>query len=231
MRSFLSLVRGVRNDLLFLAVVVVAASVCDVARAQSSDRDAPSPLNDESISAWDHFELSMGFIAGSRRYGELNYDGGQRYASMLEDEPFDDALVFGLRYDLRLVVSYVRMTVGVDIPFPTFDSSSTTAMVDGMETALTDLRGWNLHFGIGGEYPVGPVAPFLDILGDVAFAEASFASAAGNESIEGRGFGFALRGGVRLHVRKWFFASASAEVGLVGDIRWGTELSVGFALM
>ena len=228
MRSFVSLLR---SDLVFITVVVLAASVCDVASAQSSERDEPAPLDDETISAWDHFELSMGFIAGSRRYGELNYDGGQRYASMLESEPFDDALVFGLRYDLRLVVSYVRMTVGVDIPFPTFDSSATTRMVDGMDTTLTDLRGWNLHFGIGGEYPVGPVAPFLDILGDVGFAEASFTSPAGDESIEGRGFGFALRGGVRLHVRKWFFASASAEVGLVGDIRWGTELSVGFALM
>ena len=228
MRSFLSMLRA---DLAFLAITIVAVTICD-ARAQSpSSADEPAPLDDETISAWDHFELSMGFIAGSRRYGDLNYDGGQRYAAMLESAPFDDALVFGLRYDLRLVVSYVRMTVGVDIPFPSYDSSATTVMIDGANTTLDDLRGWNLHFGIGGEYPVGPVAPFLDILGDVAFANASFTSPAGDETIEGRGFGFALRGGVRLHVRKWFFASASAEVGLVGDIRWGTELSVGFALM
>lgn len=228
MRSFLS---WASNDFVFISVVVIAAGMCDVAQAQSSERDEPAPLDDEAISAWDHFELSMGFIAGSRRYGELNYEGGQRYASMLDEAPFDDALIFGLRYDLRLVVSYVRMTVGVDIPFPTFDSSATMMMIDGADTTLGDLRAWNLHFGIGGEYPVGPVAPFLDILGDVAFAEASFTSPMGDEKIQGRGFGFALRGGVRLHVRKWFFASASAEVGLVGDIRWGTELSVGFALM
>ncbi len=225
MRFFLLFTR----DRLFIVAVIAAAGLCNVADAQ--DSEGPEPLADETISAWDHFELSMGFIAGSRRYGELTYEGSQRYASMLDSAPFDDALVFGLRYDLRLVVSYVRMTVGVDIPFPTFDSAATTVMIDGMDTTLTQLRGWNLHFGIGGEYPVGPVAPFLDILGDVGFAEAQFSSAAGDDTLNGRGFGFALRGGVRLHVRKWFFASASAEVGLVGDIRWGTELSVGFALM
>lgn len=224
MRFFLNRLRA---DVAFIAVLIVTMAVCDRAHAD----DGPEPLDDETISAWDHFELSMGFIAGSRRYGELNYDGGQRYAAMLDSAPFDDALVFGLRYDLRLVVSYVRMTVGVDIPFPSYDSAGTTMMVEGVDTTLGDLRGWNLHFGIGGEYPVGPVAPFLDVLGDVGFAEASFVSPTGEETLQGRGFGFALRGGVRLHVRKWFFASASAEVGLVGDIRWGTELSVGFALM
>jgi len=45
------------------------------------------------------------------------------------------------------------------------------------------------------------------------------------------GFGFSGRAGVRLHVRKWFFAAAAGEIGIIGDVRWGAELSVGFALM
>lgn len=43
-------------------------------------------------------------------------------------------------------------------------------------------------------------------------------------------FGFSARGGVRVHLRPWFFVAASGEYGLVGATRWGADLSVGFRL-
>jgi hypothetical protein len=44
-------------------------------------------------------------------------------------------------------------------------------------------------------------------------------------------FGFSVRGGFRLEVRRWFFASVAGEVGLDSDVLWGAELSVGFSTL
>lgn len=44
-------------------------------------------------------------------------------------------------------------------------------------------------------------------------------------------FGYSIRGGIRLQVRRWFFASIAGEVGLNGDVLWGGELSVGFSTL
>ncbi|MEM9073579.1 MAG: hypothetical protein AAGE52_34125 [Myxococcota bacterium] len=214
------------NELILLTILLLGFGFCSEAEAQRG-----APLDGEEIGAWDHFELSMGFVGGTRRYGELTYNRSAQYEEWLDEGPFENVSALGLRYDLRLVVSYVRMTVGVDIPFASFDSSQTVMMLDGNETALTKIRGWDLRFGIGAEYPFGAVAPFLDLIGDVAFAKATFVTGTRDDTISGRGFGFALRGGIRLHLRKWFFAAASAELGLVGSTRWGAELSVGFAIM
>ncbi len=41
----------------------------------------------------------------------------------------------------------------------------------------------------------------------------------------------AMRAGVRLHVRKWFFAAIAGEIGVVGPMVWAADLSVGFAVM
>tara|TARA_B100001750_G_C15498892_1_gene595931 strand:+ start:266 stop:388 length:123 start_codon:yes stop_codon:yes gene_type:complete len=40
-----------------------------------------------------------------------------------------------------------------------------------------------------------------------------------------------MRAGVRLHVRKWFFAAIAGEIGVVGPMVWAADLSVGFAVM
>ena len=104
-------------------------------------------------------------------------------------------------------------------------------LADGRELSITELKPFSLRFGIGGELPVGPVAPFLDLLGSIDFTRAPLELDGDAHELEARSFGFALRAGARLHVREWFFATASAEVGLVGTTRWGAELSVGFALM
>ncbi len=211
----------------------VGIVVMSLAATAHADDEGPAPLASETVSAWDHFELSMGFIAGQRRYGQLSFEGAHRHdPAIFEQAPFTGAPVFGLRYDVRLVVSYVRMTAGIDIPFASYDVDATRITTDGQSATVSGMRGWNLHFGIGGEYPFGAVAPFVDVLGGIGYARATIATDDGNEDeLSGRGFGFSVRGGLRLHVRKWFFASVSGEVGLVGDVRWGTELSVGFALM
>lgn len=204
--------------------------------------EEPEPLDPDGESAWDHFEFSMGFLAGYRDYSKTNFayrSGGGPGAQVLSEpfrrEPFDGTMVYGLRYDVRLVASYVRMTAGFDLPFPAFEqgqTNSTQWMGDApTQVSVQAIRPYELRFGIGAEYPIGPVAPFVDILGGVHWVTAELAVDDAVATYKATSFAFSGRGGLRLHVRDWFFASAAGEVGFVGETKWGAELSVGFAAM
>ena len=206
---------------------------------------APPPLDRWDLAAWDHFELSMGFIAGVRRYDHAAFTlddtdapvhaGAIDLAEPFEDEPFDRLTTMGLRYDARLVAAYTRMTVGIDIPFAHYRPTQARASYDvggtAREVILRDVSPFLLHFGIGGEIPIGPIAPFIDVLGHLRWTTVTLGIDGVDHTYREHGFGFSARAGLRLHVRRWFYASLAGELGIVGDTRWGTELSVGFAMM
>lgn len=227
-----------RLGLLAVAVLVAVPS----ARA-FADTTPPPPLDPNDVAGWDHLELSMGFAAGARSWSgqSFAFEGGGAgdiagAAALVEpfsNEPFDDAAVYGLTYDARLVVSYVRMTVGIGFPFPSYQAATRSVMVDGEERALTvqSLSAFELRFGIGGEYAIGAIAPFVDLLGAIHWIDATLTVDGAEARYAAQTFAFSARAGLRLHVRKWFFAAASGEIGLVGDVKWGADLSVGFAFL
>lgn len=208
----------------------------------SSDR-APTPgsLDDEDFRPWDHGEFTMGFIGGQRSYTETNFSqvgSGERLNldAPLAGAPYDRVNALGLRYDARLVVSYVRMTAGFDLPFATYSTGDTTRTYDigGQPREVTsrslDIKG--LRFGIGGELPTGtPVTPFVDVMGTVNFLDTTLVVDDESYDFDATSFGFSVRGGVRLQVRRWFFAQLAGEMGIASDVVWGGELSVGFSTM
>jgi hypothetical protein len=229
--------RNALFTLLFaVAFVAPATGWADDYRQEALD-------DDPGLGAWDHFELSMGFLAGQRSYSDtpFKFAGGTEIegaGAILEPflaTPFDMVPAYGLRYDARLVVSYLRMTVGVDIPFAAYGNAEASGdyPVGGVERRVTvqELKPFDLRFGIGAEAPIGSVVPFVDVLGSIHWVDASIAVDDELAQFRSTSFAFSGRGGVRLHVRRWFYATASAEVGIVGDIVWGTELSLGFAFM
>jgi hypothetical protein len=89
----------------------------------------------------------------------------------------------------------------------------------------------DLRFGIGAEYPIGPVVPFVDVMGGVHWVNTTLSVDEHQVDYSASSFALSARAGARLHVRRWFFAQLAGEVGLLGDVRWGAELSVGFAFM
>ena len=224
-------------------LVLLSVRAARAAGSENDDDKDVAPLDARSLRAWDHVELSMGFLAGQRRYTQtpwtLNQSGALPGTSALVDPlkraPYDNVSLFGVRYDARLVVSYVRMTVGFDLPF------AATGLGDGegrytiggvdRDVSVRSLHAHDLRFGIGGEYPIGPVAPFVDLMGAIHWTDTTLAIDGAPHEYDATAFAFSVRAGARLHVRKWFFATASGELGLVGDVRWCTELSVGFAFM
>ena len=204
----------------------------------------PSYEEDPDPEGWaggDHFEFTMGFLAGQRSYSKTSFKfedgaaegiGGGGLVAPFVKPPFDAATVLGLRYDLRLVMSHIRMTVGFDVPFPTYKASDSTAMyaVSGVQREVTvqSLSSKELRFGIGGEYAWNKVALFADLLGGVHWVDTELSIDGYTANYGAVSFAFSGRAGARAHVRKWFFASATGEVGIIGDIVWNAELSVGF---
>ena len=165
--------------------------------------------------------------------GEI--EGARALIKPFERGPFVNTPVSGLRYDVRLVVSHVRMTAGVDVPFAIYRTADSVQQYDvcGQPRTLTvqSIQPVDLRFGIGAEYPIGPVAPFLDVMGGVHWTQADLSLDGVDTTYNATSFALSARAGVRLHVRRWFFTSLAGEVGLLGDVRWGAELALGFAAM
>lgn len=214
-----------------------------LAEPELEREEAPRPIDERDEAPWDHLELSMGFLSGGRSYLKTPFTRAGAPSPTLSPElyapfqhaPFDNVLANGLRYDVRLVVSYVRLTVGLDLPFASYSPTEANSrqIINGVERQVTlDSLGFrDLRFGIGGEVPIGPIAPFVDVMGAVHWVNARVAVDGQATDFDANSFGFSIRAGARVHVRKWFFATASGEVGLVGDVRWAAELSVGFAIL
>lgn len=190
----------------------------------------------------DHFEITMGFLVGQRSYTKSRFQfddgnagniGGGQLVEPFEKAPFDKVTVMGLRYDMRLVISYVRLLAGFDFPFPSYRTQDATGTytIQGTQRTVTvqSLSAKELRFGLGAEYPYKSIAVFADLIGGVHWSSAEFAIDGSNANYSATDFAFSGRGGIRLHVRPWFFASLSGEVGIIGDIVWNGDMSVGFA--
>jgi len=177
----------------------------------------------------DHFEASMGFLATGLDYRATGFTSanGPALAQTFTGAPYDRALGLGLRYDARAVLSHVRMTVGFDLPFTSFDAPA-PQRVEGYETAPRALESWALRFGLGAEYAFGVVVPFADLQGAVHRVSTTVHVDGRAQTYEAFRFGYSARAGVRVHLRRWFFVTASGEAGLVGPTRWSADVGVGF---
>lgn len=206
----------------------------------------PPPYDEpkeEGFAEGDHFEFTMGFLAGQRSYTDTSFEfedgnasgiGGAGLVAPFVQPPYNKATVLGLRYEMRLVMSYIRMTAGLDLPFPSYKASDATADYDvgGTKRTVTvqSLLGKELRFGIGGEYPYKSVAVFADLIGGVHWVDTSLSVGGYDADYGATSFAFSGRVGGRAHVRKWFFVTASGEIGIIGDVKWSADLSVGFSI-
>jgi hypothetical protein len=193
----------------------------------------------------DHVEFTMGFLGGQRAYDGLSFaldsgspastiPGATKLTRPFSAPPYTSVDMVGVRYEARVHISYVRMTAGFDLPFSIYNQAATASTYDfGGQThavAVQSLSAKEAHFGLGTEVPFGAFVPFVDLLGGVHWVNTDLAVDGIHGSYSATAFAFTLRGGARVYLRRWFFAQAAGEVGLVGDLRWNAELSVGAAL-
>jgi len=179
----------------------------------------------------DHFEATMGFLATAQDHRATGFSSGAgpALAQTFGRAPYDRALGLGLRYDARAVISRVRMTAGFDLPFTSFDSAAPTR-VDDRDVTARSMWSWGLRFGLGGEYSVGAVTPFVDLQGSVLGVSTTVNVDGRAAEYDALRFGFSTRAGVRIHLRRWFFVTASGEVGIIGPTLWSADVGVGFRI-
>lgn len=190
----------------------------------------------------EHFEITLGFMVGQRAYDKLPFGhtdgpsdllGGRLPGVVTAGASLDDVLVYGLHWDMRLVVSHIRMTLGFDLPFPDPDAYATTRThtIGGVDrdVAVLDVAPYELRFGLGGEIPAGIVVPFIDLIGAVHWVDLELASGPDTIRYDATRFGFSVRGGARLYVDEPVFVEVAGEAGIVGDTLWSATLAVGFS--
>ena len=203
----------------------------------SPDETKPTPTQEPTS----HFELSMGFMGGDRDYRGAGFSytggaggvvgGGKSLVEPLERSPFAGARVYGPAWELRQVFDRVRFTVGLQKPFTSFRlSESTSVTADGQQVGARSLSSWELRFGLGYEYQLGPVTPFVDLMGQIDWLSAELTVDQQPATYRATSFALSARGGLRIQVSKLVFVAPSAELGLTGDARWTAQLMVGLKL-
>lgn len=178
----------------------------------------------------DHFEATMGFLATGQDQSATGFvadGGGPALAQTFRAAPYDGLAALGLRYDLRGVISHVRMTAGFDLPFTALgDVPSRRA--DEHDVTPRSISMWSARFGLGGEFRFGDVVPFVDLQGSLQRVATTVVVDGRSQDYSATRFGFSARAGLRVYLRKWFFVTASGEYGLVGATTWAADVGVGF---
>ncbi len=187
-----------------------------------------------------HLEIGVGFMGGVRSYGSAPFaiaSDNEGLAGLDEPFvliPFEDSAVFGPRWESRLVLSQIRMTLGYQRPYPTWEGLESTRAtgVDGekLSASARGLRANELRFGLGLEPPTGKVTPFVDLVGDIAWVSTDLAVAGDAATYTSESFSLAARSGLRIQAADYVFVEAAGEYGLVGPNEWGAQLTVGFAI-
>lgn len=209
-----------RMNLHRFACTLAMAAVVATATAHAD----PTPADD-------HFEATMGFLTTAQDHRETGFanDAAPALPGAFAAAPYDRALGLGLRYDARAVISHVRMTVGLDLPFSAFDRS-TMSRVDEHAVTPRSMWSWALRFGLGAEYRFGAWVPFVDLQGSTQRVSTTVEVDGRATEYEAWRFGFSGRAGLRVHLRKWFFVTAAGELGLLGPTRWSADVGVGFRI-
>lgn len=181
------------------------------------------------------FEGTLGFLGGWARHADVGLTG----SPSLPPGAFDagalaGAPIAGLRYDLRLVVAFVRMTAGADLAWSLFRAADTTRAIESASGAqsLTDRAVflWALRFGLGLEATLDDrVRLFADLLGSVRFLEVQAALDGASTTQSAVSFAPGLRLGARMRIVDSFFVQLAADGSPFGPWVSG-ELSVGGAI-
>ncbi len=178
------------------------------------------------------FEGTIGFLGGWARYADAGLSGPLP-ASAFERGVGEGAPIAGLRYDVRLVVAFVRMTIGADLAWSLFRAQDTTRTIvidDGTRT-LSDRAAflWALRFGLGLEVGVSDdVRLFGDVIGSVRFLEVQSTLETTNVTSSVVSFAPGLRIGARVRIVDAFFVQLAADASPFGPWIAG-DLAVGGA--
>ena len=173
--------------------------------------------------------LGGGYVFSNGPGGELPF--GQGLTQVFDGAPFTGVQVNGVAVETVMVRQHLRLGVGVAKPFSAFrlsdaQSVSTEAGVD-QAVSVRALALWDLHLSLGAEVALGPVTPFLDLVGTGQWVGAELALQGQALSYHAWSFGLGARAGVRVAVSRRLYVMACGQVGIDASLPWVAELAIG----
>jgi hypothetical protein len=224
-----------RLPALLCCALVCATSALAREPADDLRDEAPAPVarEREPTFAW---ELVMGFGGGLVDPARLPLVVKEGAAGASVAAPFGSTslLSAGPAWEVRVVQSHARFTLGLQRPFAQFPAGSLDQDVDvgGVTSRLSprSLSWWNIRLGLGAEATFGRWTPFLDVLGDVQLADGAAVVGTDPARFSSAGFAFLGRAGLRVRLDRTLSLSLAGEVGIVGAPRFGGTLLLGWVL-
>ncbi|MBL8919612.1 MAG: hypothetical protein JNJ54_12165 [Myxococcaceae bacterium] len=238
----------IQRVVVLCGVVLLSASARAEERWQDDEvRDAKVTKPAREPEPTFAYELTMGFMGGVVdpssmplvfQSGEAAGVAGATGLGAPFGGPNQRALITaGPAWEARAIQSHVRFTLGLQKPFAQFRQGALDGSVEATGSPLVgaplqvsprSLSLWVIRFGLGGEYTLGRVTPFADVLGDVQLATAEVSVDGLPGTYKSSGFGFSVRAGARVRIDRYLSVGLAGEYGLVGAPRYGATLLVGW---
>jgi hypothetical protein len=185
----------------------------------------------------DRFELDFAFLAGARSYDDVPFSYVDGAASPALTAPaFRGIPVAGPSFGARAVVNHLRIGFRWERPFArNFDrdfdlQAGAEPTAAGAPATVRALSSSAYRFAIGYEHTIGPVTPFVDLVGTAEVVTADLLAGDTQSTFESAVFGYSLQAGARYHVSNHWFVHLSGELGPTSPIDHSVHLGVGVSI-
>ncbi len=175
----------------------------------------------------DRTEILVGFVGGNRApsaapFAQVEGTPSASFTAPLSTGVPMGTLAFGPSWEARLVASQVRFALGLNALWPDWPDEAVSG-------ALHGLRGQEVVFGLGVEPPIGPVTPFVDVLGSMTHWTADLPVGDAETQWKSDGFVPSVRLGARLSLEDHVFVETAASVSPFDVEHWDVAIRAGVA--
>lgn len=181
-----------------------------------------------------HFDMSFSFLGGERSYDNATFGYAEGTASpslggSFTSPPFSGVRVAGPGGEANLVVHGVRFTIGYQRPYATLTGQQrSTPLAEAPQVQVHRLDIREIRFGLGFEKQLDRFTLFADLMGTSDKVVAQLTAGDEQSSYESKNFGYSGRLGLRYAINRHYYAHASAEFGLGGNVDGSGYVGVGF---
>lgn len=196
----------------FIVVISISAASAATAHAGEGDR----------------FELDFAFLAGARSYDEVPFSYSQGDASPALAAPrLGGIAVAGPSFGARAIIRNVRIGFGYERPYAR--NFNRVPLKTGA-VQIRALSAITYRFALGYELPLGPVTPFVDLVGTAEAAEIDLLAGDTQSTFDTEVFGYSLQAGARVPFSRFWFLQVAAEVGPISPVDWAVHAGVGLGI-
>lgn len=176
------------------------------------------------------FELDFAFLAGARSYDDVPFSYKEGDATPALAAPrFRRVAVSGPAFGGRAVVNHVRIGFAYERPYAR-DFDRQPAATAASSARVRALSSTAYRFALGYEIPLGPITPFVDLVGTAEVTEVDLLAGDAQSTFDSSVFGYSLRAGARLPFSRRWFVQVSGEAGAASPIDWAAHAGVGVSL-